>query len=106
MSRLVDAIRKQDFKASNIGRFFAQMRLLFDSAKIENPDQMYSLNDTGVSPDADVIGRRGQQAVTQKGNRAVFAHLNFKYQHRILVLVCVFADGTSVALAIVTCSEC
>lgn len=101
MSRPVDAVRCKAFNAFNIGQFFAQVNLLYDTLSIKKPCQVCNLDETGFSPGRDIVGMSGKRVITQQGIRAVCQMPSFKYQHRITVLACVFADGSPIAPAVV-----
>lgn len=60
------------FIAFNIGQLYAQVRLLFDTQKIENADHMCNLEEKDVSPGYILVKRRGKQVATEQGNCAVF----------------------------------
>lgn len=82
------------------------MKLLFDALHISTPSQVYNLDEIGLSPGSDDLVRmRGQIVGSEMGKRAVIPRPNFKYHHRITVLVRVFADGSPTAPAVMCRDE-
>lgn len=64
----VDYGRVASFNAFNVGQFFAQVKLLYETLRIVAGNQICNLDETGFTPGRDLCGSHNHRVITIAGN--------------------------------------
>lgn len=84
-----------------VGMFFAKVSDVFRRYRIEGPEQIYSLDDKGVSLGREITRACSRSATKEAGKYATIPKPSILNDNRISIAVCVRADGDAVCPATV-----
>lgn len=77
VSRAVHYVCYIALKASSVASFFAQVKLLYSTKGIYHPCQVCNLEETGFTPEHDLVGSQNAQKVMCANHRAVIPNVTF-----------------------------